>query len=440
MNKQQFKDGPEQGGDRSNRRLLKRAAFSLGLVVSLCILVLVVWAGARVRANSSAALGAYRGTWSESAAASYLDYRETWWENWPQAQRSEGTFCLSCHTAVPYALARPGLRAALGEKQLTPAENELLGSVEKRVAEWNKVDYYYSDAAHALPSRATESILNALILASYSTAQPQLEPIAERAFDEAWALQETTGANTGGWEWQDFHEAPWEAPESAYQGAAMMAIALDDMPATYARDSSTQGHIEELRQYLVGHYAAQPILNQLYVLWASAGTPGLLNDAQRADLTARMEKLQRADGGWSLTSLDEQTAIKRVAVNWFKRASNAEESDGIATGLAVLAFEKTGVAPADPMLKRGVAWLEAHQYQGGSWWASSMNGFRDPTSDLGKFMSDAATGYAVLALEQAGAPQSALVTTESKKLPDRGKAISASPFTPAPSQSASAPM
>jgi squalene-hopene/tetraprenyl-beta-curcumene cyclase len=48
-------------------------------------------------------------------------------------------------------------------------------------------------------------------------------------------------------------------------------------------------------------------------------------------------------------------------------------------------------------------WLRQHQYQDGSWWAPSLNGLRQPDSELGRFMSDAATGYAVLAMEQARA-------------------------------------
>jgi hypothetical protein len=42
-----------------------------------------------------------------------------------------------------------------------------------------------------------------------------------------------------------------------------------------------------------------------------------------------------------------------------------------------------------------------------------MNGFRDPTSDLGRFMSDAATGYAVLAIQQANGTQSAANVSKS---------------------------
>ncbi|MFI5245054.1 MAG: hypothetical protein ACHQQR_07500, partial [Gemmatimonadales bacterium] len=54
--------------------------------------------------------------WSAPAAASYLDSRIAWWMTWSTSQRDHDTFCVSCHTALPYALGRPALRAALGEK------------------------------------------------------------------------------------------------------------------------------------------------------------------------------------------------------------------------------------------------------------------------------------------------------------------------------------
>jgi hypothetical protein len=385
----------------SNSKFMRRVALSASVLLVLCLGALIVWAGARVRANSVASLGSYRRNWSPVAAASYLDSREAWWQNWPNAQLHQGTFCISCHTTLPYALVRPWLRSALGETALTDDEKAMLASIEKRVADWPQMSPYYTDAAHAAPSHATEAVLNAMILAKYSAEQPQLIPVARRAFDEAWALQQTTGENAGGWEWQDFHEAPWESPESAYQGAAMMAIAVGSMPPAYASDPAVGEHIERLRQYLLLHYAAQPAMNQLYLLWASTRIPGLLSVAQRADLIKKVASLQRSDGGWSLPILDKQKAIKPAMLDLFKRANHVDDSDGIATGLVVLAFEEDGVSLENPTLKRGLAWLEAHQREEGSWWASSLNGFRNPTTGMGRFMSDAATGYAVLALERA---------------------------------------
>src|SRR5215831_13819306 len=59
------------------------------------------------------------GVWDPKAAAAYLDHRMQWWIGWKKAARDHGTFCFSCHTAVPYALARPALRVTLAESAPT---------------------------------------------------------------------------------------------------------------------------------------------------------------------------------------------------------------------------------------------------------------------------------------------------------------------------------
>ena len=74
-------------------------------------------------------------------------------------------------------------------------------------------------------------------------------------------------------------------------------------------------------------------------------------------------------------------------------------SDGYATGLVAFALQSAGVPRTDPQVQRGLEWLAAHQdAAAGHWFTASLNKQRDPASDAGKFMTDDATAYAVLAL------------------------------------------
>src|SRR4030081_1945268 len=73
------------------------------------------------------------GTWSPKAAAAYLDQRADWWMGWQGAARDHGTFCISCHTALPYALSRPTLRERLADGAPSTNERRLLDNVTKRV-------------------------------------------------------------------------------------------------------------------------------------------------------------------------------------------------------------------------------------------------------------------------------------------------------------------
>src|SRR5213595_1740109 len=115
----------------------------------------------RAEADPSAA-------WNRKAAAAYLDQRATWWTTWPNAQRDHGTFCVSCHTALPYMLARPALRRSLNELGAPVAETLMMHNIIKRVTMWREVEPFYPDQTRGVPktseSRATEAILNAVIL------------------------------------------------------------------------------------------------------------------------------------------------------------------------------------------------------------------------------------------------------------------------------------
>ena len=365
------------------------------------------WIAIRARINSRSSPGSYLPNWDATRAAAYLDSRELWWQGWAPAQKDHGTICISCHTVVPYAMARPTLRQAVDKTAMSAPEKVLMNSVEKRVRNWTQMAPFYSDLDgrdKAAQSHATEAVLNAVILASYDVRQGYLRPITRTAFDAAWALQERAGENAGGWKWQDFDLAPWESVESGYQGAALLAVQAENAPDGYAAEPTAAPHLERLREYLKRGYSSQPMMNQLYVLWASARSPGLLTSAQQKSVLAALQSLQQPDGGWALSSLDQGNRERDSRWRWIRKQLKIElkppESDGCATGLVVLVLEESGTSRQDPMLMHGLQWLERHQDSDGSWRAESLNAKRNPQTDVGRFMTDAATGYAVMALEE----------------------------------------
>jgi hypothetical protein len=336
-------------------------------------------------------------SWDRQAAARYLDSREAWWQWWDRAQKDHGTLCISCHTQAPYGLARPALRRELGEKEPVAQEQVMLASIRKRVSIWKDAEPFYPDAKYgdgkAAESRNTEAVLNAMILASYDAQKGHLSETARAAFANAWELQAKTGPAAGAWVWQNFHYTPWESPESEYHGAALMAMAVGNAPDRYRDDPKIPANLAALRAYLRSHYAEQPMLNKLVALWASAWFPDLLTTADRDSLLSVIFTLQRPDGGWSLTGLGAWERMDSTPLE--------QRSDGYATELIVLVLKEIGAdSKADPHIARGIAWLKANQDKAtGAWPAWSLNKNRDPKSNVGQFMSDAATSYAVLALE-----------------------------------------
>ena len=337
-------------------------------------------------------------SWDPKAAAAYLDRRQAWWMEWPRSQRDHETFCVSCHTAVPYALSRSALRTALGEQAPSPNERRLLDNITKRVRLWKEVEPFYKDADRgpykSVESRGTESVLNALILSSRDAQNGQLSNDARIAFENMWAEQQIGGQQKGAWLWLHFKNEPWEADDSDYFGATLAAIAIGVSPGNYRATPEVQTGLNRLREYLNREFAAQTIINRVLLLWAAAKLPGLLQDNRQNAVIGELLEKQQADGGWSLSSLSG---------DWKRADGTSQEtkSDGYATGLITFVLQRAGISPENAKLKRGLAWLIANQDRTeGSWAAYSLNKSKEnhisPETVL--FMNDAATSYAVLSL------------------------------------------
>jgi len=353
-------------------------------VRQLAVALAAIGAAAIFAARSPASPGRSTAAWNRPAAEAYLERRAAWWLSWRGAARDHGTVCVSCHTTLLYVLAR----SALGDAD-SPTERRIVDSVTARVRQWDDIAPYYAnrsgDDRKAIESRGTESVLNALILADRDSRAGVLGANTRAAFDRMWSMQTADG----GWAWLRFDLDPWEGRDSAFFGAALAARAVAVAPPAYAVEAAVGPRVERLRSFLASAYPAQPLANRAALLWAAGSMPDLIDADRRSETIADLVSAQRRDGGWSLEELMSDS-LRTSLRAWFS------PSDGYATGLAASALLPTD---AHDSAQRGVAWLARHQESTtGSWPARSLNAKRDPASDPAKFMTDAATAFAMLAL------------------------------------------
>jgi len=387
---------------------MKSALLAKRLVAAALLAAIVAAGLTLVFARTDAAQPPGSETWDPKAAAAYLDQRADWWVSWKNAERDHGTFCVSCHTAVPYQLARPALRKSLAESGPARSERLILENVIKRVRTWKDIAPPYSDKDYGpnkeVESRATEAVLLAFVLANHDRQTGKLSDDTRSAFDNLWVLQRTDGPSKGGWPWQLFDLNPWEGNTSPYHGATLAAVAVGVAPDNYRATPAIQKNITALRDYLDREYSAQPLVNRATLLWASTKLPGLVSSKRQRAIIEELSKQQQPDGGWSLFPLTKtwrDWTPSALIGKWKRKDGSLQDlnSDGYATALVVFVLQQAGVPRDDDRIQRGRAWLRQHQNKTeGFWYTSSLNKWRDPASNAGRFMSDAATAYAVLAL------------------------------------------
>jgi squalene-hopene/tetraprenyl-beta-curcumene cyclase len=346
-------------------------------------------------------------SWSPQAAAKYLDGRADWWLTWSGAARGQGTACLSCHTTVPFALSRPALGKQLGETAAGAVEKRLIGILDKRVENWDKI-VAGADAdkdpfvpfypGQRKPSAlGTESVLNALVLVNHDArwGKGVLRTPTKKALGHLWEQQQDNGA----WSWLHFGLNPWEN-DAAYYGASLAALAVGTAGKSYFDQPDVQATVAAVKKYLRTQAPDQPLHHRLVALWASSRLPGIFTAEDREKLIAEVHGAQEADGGWSLAKLGKKTPQN---AGWQAHGIYPDgPGDGYATGLVVLALKRARVPADDPKLQRGIAWLGARQ-KDGTWPAAYPNRQRDPQTDVGKFMRDAATAFAILGLTEPAA-------------------------------------
>ena len=341
-------------------------------------------------------------------AIAYLDARQEEWSDFAPAQRgkdADQTSCVSCHTGLSYALARPALRRFADKPNAAEPENRMLAAVSLRVEHWEELDsprfrlMYDGDDRKKVESRGTEAVLDALILARHDAAEGRTKPSAttQAALSYLWQTQVKEGDAAGSWVWLNFGLEPWEAKGSSPFGAALAAIAAGSAPGYLGQEldkSAAQG-VQALRDYLRRRFPDESLYNRIWILEAAASVDGTLTADQKRNVVDALVKLQREDGGWSLASFG---SFKRV-----DGSTQSSDSDGYATGLALHALLRGGSTSTSPEVVRGLAWVRSNQQPDGSWPGRSVNKTRDPATFAGKLMIDAATAIASQSLVEAEA-------------------------------------
>jgi squalene-hopene/tetraprenyl-beta-curcumene cyclase len=298
-------------------------------------------------------------SFSIAKAADYIDAVSL---NWTRERK-----CFSCHTNVPYMLARP---APLKELRLF-LENEAAGW-EKTAP---KTDYYVLTTAFALAGHD-------------AATTGKLQPLTKKALDWSMKLQKEDGS----WKWPKCDWPPLE--HDTWYGVVFMAIAYGTAPENYAKSEHVKPTLDRIRAYIAKN-PPPDLHHKASLLWASQKIDGLTTDDERRATIKELLAKQRQDGGWCLPSLGDYGKRRDGSLN-----DPNSPSDGYATGFVVYVLRQASVKTDDPALQKAVKWLKSNQRESGLWFTRSLR--VDHTDDRAHLITHAGSAFCVLALHACG--------------------------------------
>ncbi len=298
---------------------------------------------------------------SLTSAARFLD---TVAVNWTRDRN-----CATCHTNVPYLLARGTLK-----DEPTEGPAIVRRFFENRAAHWD------DEAKTAKPRFDAEVVVTAVSLAFHDAQTTgKLHPLTRKALDRMWTLQRPDGS----WNWLKCAWPPFEHDD--YYGAVFAAVGTANAPDGYSQTETAKQGLNKLKDYLCK--TPPPSLHhKIWLLWASVRLDGLLTVSQRQQTIKELLALQREDGGWSLASLGDWKGH-----DGHTNDKNAP-SDGYGTGLVVYVLRQADLSVKDEAIERAIRWLRTNQRASGRWFTRSLN------TDRAHYITNAGTAFAVLAL------------------------------------------
>lgn len=271
--------------------------------------------------------------------------------------------CVTCHTNLPYVMARPLVKTD------DAGWKEVRAFLEKDVAGW-KTGKPRGDA-YVVATATGLAFLDA-------NTTGKLSESTKAAFAKIWQTQQKGGY----WNWLKCDWPPMEHDD--YYGAALAAVAVGVAPGDYAKSADAKEGLAKLTGYLT-KTPAPDLHHRAMLLWASLKIDGLLSADQKRATIAELAKAQQSDGGWSLASLGTYSR-KDKSKNDPKSAS-----DGYGTGFVTYVLRQA--EPNHPAIAKGIAWLKSNQRESGRWFTRSLS------NDKAHYIANAGTAFAVLAIQ-----------------------------------------
>ena len=297
--------------------------------------------------------------------------------------------CISCHTNGTYMIVRPALIPSLGKPNDSQREYFLNTLKTMAVEEKSKLKE---------STRPGQLIYLTAGLAEWdANVTKTLSPETSQALELMFSIQ----TDAGTWGTLDC----WPPYESdAYHEATVAMMAAATAPGWMQKTEESgspelKQQVERLKNYLRTQTPLHDY-SRVLLLWAATRSPGLIDDAQKAELLSLLASHQREDGGWSIRTFAAPEA-------WGK-GNRAEKlkaepdfaspaSDGHMTGLAIIVMRSAGVPANDPRIEKGIAWLKANQRESGRWWTRSLN------TDSWHYITYSGTAFPLLALQMCDA-------------------------------------
>jgi squalene-hopene/tetraprenyl-beta-curcumene cyclase len=299
-------------------------------------------------------------SYSEEQAKTFLDDTSL---KWARQNR-----CGTCHTTIPYLMARP----LLGGANLT-AWNEVRASVSDFASD--RIAKHAQDAAFIAGSTVA-----ALAVGDSAGGRP-MQPDTRALFDYLWASQGSDGA----WVVPQKGMLPFLERDPRYV-AIMVALGLGYTTSNYYEDDPRgRAGFAKLRGFIRNNLPTS-VHDKAVLLWASIRTPGLLRKKEQQDYTHSILALQRDDGGWALPAMG----------SWPRHdgpPSDPNLSDGYATALSALVLCQGGYSTKDAPIMRALVWIKRHQRVSGRWYTRSLY-----SEYFQNYLSNMGTAYAVMAL------------------------------------------